>query len=520
MGVAARVLLVPLDSRPATSQFPKLLGNIASVAVDTPDMESLGRFTTPGKPAAIKQWLEMQPMDGVSAIIVSSDMLGYGGLIASRLPYVDVKTALNNLSVLQTIRREHPNIPIYVFSSLMRTAPTATNESRTWRMSLAKYVEMKSRYVDTREPQLPALLAKLSRNIPAGELQKYLNARKRNLAVLKALLEMVREGTITYLTIGTDDAQVYGPHVAELRQLNAASRTLGIERSVFFCEGIDQHASLLLSRALLKTAGWSPKVFVKFSDPASGKKLAGYESQPLASSIRGQITASGATQVATADKADYFLYLNAPGTSNSDLNSFALSITRDISQSLRVAVADINFAKDGSADSRLISELWRQQKAGSLLAFAGWNTAGNTIGTAIPQANIYLTAKRLGVDEVQREKSEKVFLLHRLISDYGYHKYVRPAAYRMAEMQFGATREEAYGEVFQKMQDWVQRNTSSLLRKYFREQFEERQLTQNCKIAALKDVRVSLPWPRAFEVRVDFDFVLQPVMAAGQASGR
>ena len=179
-----------------------------------------------------------------------------------------------------------------------------------------------------------------------------------------------------------------------------------------------------------------------------------------------------------------------------------------------MAVADINFDKQGSADSRLISELWRQQQAENLLAFAGWNTAGNTVGTAISHSNVYLLAKRTGTEPLEREKSQRMFLLHRLVNDYGYHKYVRPAAYKMIEDVPGGAREEAYGPAFLRLQDWVSRNTRSLLQKYFREQFEERWFDAEgvrYKIAALKDVNVSLPWPRAFEVRIDFDFVVQPL---------
>ncbi|MFO0045356.1 MAG: DUF4127 family protein, partial [Armatimonadota bacterium] len=52
-----RVLLVPLDSRPAAGQFAQMIGKIDGVEVETPPIETLGRFTTPGNPDKIWSWL-------------------------------------------------------------------------------------------------------------------------------------------------------------------------------------------------------------------------------------------------------------------------------------------------------------------------------------------------------------------------------------------------------------------------------------------------------------------------------
>lgn len=514
-----RILLVPLDSRPASAQFPQLIGDIGSVRIEIPPAEILGRFTTAGKPEEISAWLLAQDYSNVSAVIISADMLAYGGLIASRVPDISTKDALARLRVLSELRQRRPQLQIYVFSAVMRTAPTATRETRNWRMSLARYEELSERYSRTRESRLLKQILALRQRVPAVELEKYRAARIRNLDVEKALLEHVKDNCISYLVIGADDAQKFGPQYPETQLLRKRIAELGVTGSTFFCEGVDQHANLLVSRSLLREARWSPRVYVKISDAKAALKPANYESQPLGESIRDQIIASGAMQVYDPKNADYTLYLNAPGTKDNLFKAFAVSLSRDVERSLSVAVADINFDKQGSADSRLISELWRQQQAGNLLAFAGWNTAGNTIGTAIPHSNVYLLAKRLGGNPVEREKAQRIFLLHRLVNDYGYHKYVRPAAYKLIEDLPGGTREEAYGRTFQRLQDWVARNTKGLLEKYFREQFEEKYFDADgvrYRIAAIKDINVTLPWPRAFEVRIDFDFVVQSLGAVSK----
>src|SRR5947207_10996637 len=97
----------------------------------------------------------------------------------------------------------------------MRTAPTATRETKGWRMNLARYVELKERYSRTAEKQLPRQIEAFRKLIPKGELGKYLSARRRNLAINRALLQMAKHGAINYLVIGADDAQKFGPQYPE-----------------------------------------------------------------------------------------------------------------------------------------------------------------------------------------------------------------------------------------------------------------------------------------------------------------
>src|SRR4051812_20801115 len=81
---AERILLVPLDSRPAAGQFAQMIAKLANVDLRLPEYGSLGRFTMPGSPGTVLSWLENQNYSEVKAVVVSADMIAYGGLIASR----------------------------------------------------------------------------------------------------------------------------------------------------------------------------------------------------------------------------------------------------------------------------------------------------------------------------------------------------------------------------------------------------------------------------------------------------
>src|SRR5580658_7718435 len=81
---ADRIILVPLDTRPAAGQFAQMIARIAGEDLRMPPYKTLGRFTTPGSPEGILAWLREQDLNHVETLIVSADMICYGGLIASR----------------------------------------------------------------------------------------------------------------------------------------------------------------------------------------------------------------------------------------------------------------------------------------------------------------------------------------------------------------------------------------------------------------------------------------------------
>jgi hypothetical protein len=507
-GLPKRVLLIPIDDRPATTQFAQMIGDMAGVQVELPPANILGKFTQPGWPESIMQWMDQKGLAQYDAVVLSADMIAYGGLIASRTDRSSYNLAVKRLRELVRLRNTAPETKFYGFSAIMRLAPTATKETESWLLDMSRYAVESERYSQRKSAALSKTLHNLRARIPKGEIEKYEKIRDRNHRIQQELVRMTDQGVFDVLILGQDDAQVEGPHVRETKRLKEMSANLKTDKRVYFAEGIDQHSNVLVSRALIDHSGWSPRVRIVFADEDAKRRVAAYESVSIEGSLRNQLIVSGATPVGPNDTFDYSLYVNTPDSNTLRLKLFLDSLKSEVDQGFPVAVADINLGKSGTGDPALYNVVTENGRAVRLLAYAGWNTAGNTMGTAIPAANVYLLARKEQVDPLVREVALRKFVLHRLVNDFEYHSFVRPNAYAMIKEMPKATKAESYGEDYEKLNDFV----SADMKKRLMEQFSQQLLgtrfyvgTTQYEIIGLKDVNVYLPWPRAYEVRVEFD---------------
>jgi hypothetical protein len=133
--------------------------------------------------------------------------------------------------------------------------------------------------------------------------------------------------------------------------------------------------------------------------------------------------------VTEPENADLALVVSAPREATSDnqdniiTNDTAQIVQGLIDRDLPVAVADV--ARANGADLALMEELNIMGLLPGLAGYAGWNTAGNSIGTALAQGSIYAGLLELGLlDEKQQQLHERC-LLTRYVDDWGYQAVVR-----------------------------------------------------------------------------------------------
>lgn len=512
---AHRILLIPVDDRPAVSHFAGMIGDIAGYDVITPPKEILGKFKQPGSPTAILAWLAKQDLGSFDAVIASADMVAYGGLIASRTDRSSESLAKSRLRELWKIRKGSHETPFYVFSTLTRIAPTAVAENRTWRQDLYYWATYREQYRLYNDPEAKRKMDVYASRVPQLERERYDAVRARNVAIQTELIKMTYHGAFNQLTFGQDDAAPVGPHTREIASLNKEIDRLKLRGQTQFCMGIDQISNCLVSRAICDLDHWSPTVAIRTADTKGLDQIAAYESEPIRESLKDQIETSGATVTDNPDKADYVLYLNTPKRDGIQFDAFVKEMSASIDAGKRIAVADTNLGWSGTADPELFDSLTAKRQGPQLVSYAGWNTAGNTMGTTIPAANAYLLALRSKVDGLRRETAARKFVLHRLVTDYFYNRYVRPEAYRMIEQMQNGDREEILSaENEAKVEAFVKQDMADRLQKTFNEQMVANPFKADghtYAVIGLDNIVVELPWPRAYEVHIDFNLVVREV---------
>jgi hypothetical protein len=153
-----------------------------------------------------------------------------------------------------------------------------------------------------------------------------------------------------------------------------------------------------------------------------------------------------------------------------------------------------------------------QNDFSQVLAYAGWNTAGNTLGLSVSQANIYWNALKHNPDPLQRETAHLKFLFHRYIFDYAFNTVVRPVAFDVVSLEENENREHLSDGALQRLQTFVQQTLERIIQRAYSEIFSRVTIGRDgvrYRVAKVENLSVSLPWNRVWEVRVRFDVSLE-----------
>jgi hypothetical protein len=499
--------------------MPEMLGEIGGVSVVMPPAELLGEFTTPGDCDGLAAWLEAQAQSA-DALIVSIDMLCYGGLIASREGGVTAAKAKARLHTLARIREKRPELPIYAFNAIMRTAPTATREAAPWRMDLASYLYYQDKAGVTGAKSYAETAKQHLSGVPKGELAKYRATRLRDHEVHLAVIGLLKQRLLDYVIFGQDDADEYGPHRAERIALSQALQDAGVAGLGMVCGGIDQTACTLLARALARGRGVTPRVRVEWASESGRHLVPPNEGQSVERATQDQIYGSGGRPARTPDEAVFVLYVNTQDRSEDEFTALKDRFSKAVEGGALVAIADLRLRSGGRADCALFRYLLESRLGGRLAAYAGWNTASNTLGTAIPQAIIYwLALQDPAADARQRELAHREFILQRFAAEYGYHNYIRPLAYDYVVNELHGSKEEVSGGDLELLEKYVSKQSRTMLESFFEMGFKGTTFPvgpngRREAITGLTDVNIHLPWPRAYEVSITFGFTTTPVTEA------
>jgi hypothetical protein len=424
LSLVATIAFVPLDDRPVSVQLPALLGRVAGVGVSTPPRALLGNYLQPGDADGIVDWLTARSGDRrTGAYVVSTDMLAYGGLVASRVPGPSYAAALARLAVMRTIRRRRPDAWIAAFGTIMRLAPTGVPAGTNY---FAAYPEWKSlqAYANLHDPLLPgevATAASLRASISPQTFDAYLATRLRDFDVDRQLIAMRSAGTFDRLVLGQDDAGPVGLHVDEVRALQQEASAAGVDPMPAIEPGADELGMALLAGAMARGARWTPRIQVRYSRPDGETYVDPLEFAPVSAAIAGLIGLCGGTAV--SDNPDIVLSVRVPQTSSEQDDAFVAAMRSDVSAGRSIALADLSYLESYASQASFAQRILSDGLATRLDAYASWNTNANTVGTALAEAVAAGAGRRTGTYDAL---AHKTFTFMRFVDDYAYRDEIRP----------------------------------------------------------------------------------------------
>jgi Protein of unknown function (DUF4127) len=440
-----KIALLPVDGRPVTRELPKQIASIANWEVLLPEKDLLGFLKEPGDMAALEQWIwEVAP--DVDGFVLSIDMLGYGGLVPSRVCTDGEGTIKERIRILKKLKEKYPLKKLMAFSSTMRISNNNVNEEEKeyWSdhgVELWEYSYHLHRYEKTGNEESNRRVRALRVKIPSEILEDYLSTRLKNYGINVFLLDMVEDQTIDVLVFPQDDTSEYGLNIGEQEELSEMVIRRGLFQNVFIYPGADEVANTLVAKMIYQLEQVEfPTFYPIYSGEVGALSTAMYEDRPICESVKGQIFAFGGYTVGHAGEADIVFAVNVPGKRQGDL---ALQVFlgevdtphRNIGEWIKrilhyqrqgklVAVADTAYAN--GVDAGMLQRLLAEAEADRLAGFAGWNTAGNTLGTVVAQAAmVYLQKVKPSLSEKEvKERIVKQITL-RLLDDYVYQSIVR-----------------------------------------------------------------------------------------------
>lgn len=514
-----KILLVPLDTRPPCRQFACDIGDIAGFAVEVPPSAALDYYSLPGEPPLVKKWLKENAKDA-ALIIVSVDQLLYGGLLAARAKNKTAAEVDEMIAFLRELHEAYPDTPIHAFGILPRMEPQPDIDGFYERRRLVEY----SRLVGKRFAGVPVdekKIDELEKKISPDSMRKYLAHFDENLATNKKLAALAEEGTLARLVLGQDDGEPYGiPNIEMARLKDCIAASGANDKKVFLTHGADEIALMLVADFKLQQTKTRPKVFVEYADENTAHRVMPYMAITMQETVAEKIAMLSAEQTLREDEADFILFVFAGDNENAKTDcrpNGAKFIGERIKEGRRVALVDLSrrFGADETLFPLLVA---KNIPVNNLIAYAGWNTASNSVGTALAESCVFAAGARSvrNKDDAVRLYAKNIrFLQNRFFEDFFYLKDVIDsvnATIKKAGYINTADLDLAHNYRYANA---LMQNAMTKRLKIYR---ETRAFRAPVKIsapdgdffvrAADLNADISYPWPRTFEIYLESSLTL------------
>lgn len=423
------VILLPLDSRPPCTQFVEQLAHMAGIKLLIPEPELLDNYKSLANKQELRIWLT-QVSKQADAAIISTDMLIHGGLLASRLSSGTTDDTKEVLHLLTRVHQENPQLKMYVFSIIPRLLIADNKENIIFQKDMLKYSVLKDQVYTFENAEDIKKIRSVEKQIPDTIVNRYTAMYENNSKLNKTLMDMVESGVLAGLVVGQDDGQPFGiPNINKQQLQYQLLQTPISANKVFITRGTDEVALTLLGHIVMEFSNEHPKVFVTYSTHDAGQITMPFMPHTVAKTVQEKLKIAGAIEVQNTNEADFVLYVHI-GNQNtkSDLIPAAKEVKKLLDQGYKVALVDLT--ENFNISETLLPTLIKQDVAiPKLIAYAGWNTTSNSIGTAVTQACIFSKAvsKPNSLSNTMGLYKENLeFLTARFLDDLYYQKEINP----------------------------------------------------------------------------------------------
>ena len=472
-----KIVHLPLDSRPCNLLFPgQLAAWCGHECAVPPEMDF---FTSPASFESSRDFL-LREIHDADALVVSADHLCYGSLLESRSDGISEEEALQRLELLCELRRRKPDLPIHVYSVLMRSSVSALCAGD---LELHRAMTAYSFYTDrasqTGSQEDAQRAQQALQQLPQEVLSRYRQARARNHAVNMRCVQMARQGVVDSLLLLQEDSEPYGFHKAEQRALAQKYGDL-LCGCIRMHNGTDEGGALAVMKAIAQKHPLPP-VSVCFLGWKDGDFIARYEDRPFGENVWDSLAYA---DLRTEEDAQSVLAVCCPPDGiqtdwvnpahAEGLEEEAEEIVRMAKAGRKVYVLDVTRANGGAP--ALMRAVFRRAPDLPIAGYSAWNTASNSLGTAIAQM----------MSDLLAEKVNQTFLWERLLDDLAYQ---------------GVVREDLNGELEAEGEDLLHLKNPQDAEKRLREKMDAF-LSAEPMFARAPDFAVCLPWGRTFEAEI------------------
>lgn len=524
-----KVVYLPLDERPCNYLFPRRLAEMTDLELAVPDIHLLGRKKQPADTAAVREWL-LHEAEGADYLLVSIDLLIYGGIVPSRLHHLTFEECLERLSVLAEIKERHPGIRIHAFNLIMRVPNNNKDEEepdyykyhggQIFKYSYLTDKAERDRLNDNERMELE----QLKTLIPEPYLNDFVGRRGVNQQVNHYTLKLAEEGIIDHLIIPLDDNSEYGFSPKEQQMMICRVEELGIMDRVMIYPGADEIGCTMFAHIFCELKQYKPEIFVRYSSTKGPLIKPKYEDRSLNESVKSHLTASGAVLADHSGDTPFVLIVHSPAVDQAGMaeqipfkerhrSYFSEIHYREIVERMEaylqkgkhVALGDVATCNGG--DPVLINLLKKKGLLDQLTAYAGWNTSGNALGTVIAHFVIisyYLERpESAAYPEIVRESRK--FYYERLVEDFIYQSLVRQD---MLEQDLPRLDASYYviGHCLDEVQGILTEKMNRAAEQYFGDIPEGRIRLQ----------RLHFPWKRMFEIGFELDIETESTTIAAE----